>query len=179
VLREGRDGTIWCGTMKRLYRLVEKAGRFELLAVDVGIAVEQTKEVNVLDLLEDHSGSLWIASFEGLFRLWPDGRTARYTKNDGLPDNNIHDLLEDHQGRLWMGTRLGGFFHFAAADDHSSPVVAESYDQRNGLPTNWIFQLFETAIADSGSRLTRAWSSSSQMATAIIAGSALIPERTA
>ncbi|HKQ74642.1 MAG TPA: two-component regulator propeller domain-containing protein, partial [Blastocatellia bacterium] len=138
ALLERRDGAVWCGTMKRLYRLERRGGRFELLPVDNGIGES-------LDLLEDRHGSLWVASFHGLFRHRPDGGTEQYTKRDGLPDNNIHDLLEDHQGRLWVGTRLGGFFRFAADSSHASPVVAEAYNQQNGMTTNWVFQLFETS----------------------------------
>jgi signal transduction histidine kinase/ligand-binding sensor domain-containing protein len=145
VLLESRDSTIWCGTMKDLYRLERQGRRFELFPADIGVVVEQTKPGQVLDLLEDRHGSLWIASFSGLFRRRPDGRVAQYTKRDGLPDENIHDLLEDHRGRLWVGTRLGGFFRCAPDDNPATSVVAESYDQRNGLPTDWVFQLYETS----------------------------------
>jgi signal transduction histidine kinase/ligand-binding sensor domain-containing protein len=145
VLLESRDGTIWCGTMKHLYRLHRQGERFELLPVDIGILAGPAKQVHVLDLLEDRRGSLWVASFSGLVRRRPDGSTEQYTKRDGLPDNNIHDLLEDHQGQLWAGTRLDGFFRFAADDSHAPPVVAEAYSRPNGLPTDWVFQLYETS----------------------------------
>ena len=144
VLIEGRDGTIWCGTMKHLYRLERHGERFELLRVDIGTG-EHPKKLAVLDLLEDRRGTLWMASFSGVFRRQPDGSTEQFTKREGLPDNNIHDLLEDHRGRLWAGTRLGGFFRFAAPEDHAPLVVAEVFNQQNGLQTDWVFQLFETS----------------------------------
>ncbi len=144
VLYEGRGGTIWCGTMKHLYRLERQENRFKLLSVDMGTADGHPNEVFVYDLLEDPSGSLWVAAANGLFRRRPDGRIEHYTKRDGLPDDVIHDLLEDHQGRLWAATRLGGFFRFVA-DDTRGPVVAEVYNKQKGLPTDWVFQLFETS----------------------------------
>lgn len=144
VLYEDRGGTIWCGTMKHLYRLERHDNRFKLLSVDMGTAGHPT-EVFVYDLLEDRSGSLWVAASSGLFRRRPDGRIEHYTKRDGLPDDVIHDLLEDHQGRLWAATRLGGFFRFVADDTRGSPLVAQVYNKQKGLPTDWVFQLFETS----------------------------------
>src|SRR6185295_5774474 len=112
VLLESRDGAIWCGTMKHLYRLERHGGRFELLPVDIKLVGGSSSQLAPTDLLEDRNQCLWIGSFEGLFQRWPDGSVKQYTKRDGLPDINIHDLLEDHEGRLWVGTRHGGFFRF-------------------------------------------------------------------
>jgi len=145
VLYEDRSGTIWCGTMKRLYRLERHDNLYKLSSVDVGIAGGQPTEIYVYDLLEDRSGSLWVAAANGLFRRRSDGHVDHYTKRDGLPDDVIHDLLEDHQGRLWAATRLGGFFRFVADNARGAPLVAEVYDKQKGLPTNWVFQLFETS----------------------------------
>jgi ligand-binding sensor domain-containing protein/signal transduction histidine kinase len=145
VLYEDRSGTIWCGTMKHLYRLERHDNLYKLLPVDVGIAGEKPTEVYIYDLLEDRSGSLWVATASGLFRRRSDGYIDHYTKRDGLPDNVIHDLLEDHQGQLWVATRLGGFFRFVADNTRDAPLVADVYDKQKGLPTNWVFQLFETS----------------------------------
>jgi ligand-binding sensor domain-containing protein len=142
VLYEDREGTLWCGSMKHLYRLELHDDRFNLLPVDMGTAGGHPTEVFVYDLLEDRSGSLWVAASSGLFRRRPDGRIDHYTKRDGLPDDVIHDLLEDDQGRLWAATRLGGFFRFVANDTRGPPLVAEVYNKQKGLPTDWVFQLF-------------------------------------
>src|SRR5207244_7501047 len=103
----------------------------------------ETKDTFINDLLEDRGGSLWIASFSGLFSRGADGRITRYTRREGLPDETIHDLLEDHQGQLWAATRSGGFFRFDPSN--SQKFVAEVHDKKNGLPTDWVFQLFETS----------------------------------
>lgn len=144
VLYQDRSGTIWCGTMKRLYRVERDGDRFTLLSVDMETAAGKPTDVFIYDLLEDRSGSLWIGTASGLFRRSPDGRITYFTKGDGLPDDVIHDLLEDHQGRLWAATRLGGFFRFVA-DDKGGIVVAEVYNKQKGLPTDWVFQFFETS----------------------------------
>jgi ligand-binding sensor domain-containing protein/two-component sensor histidine kinase len=149
VLLEDRDGTIWAGTGAGLYRLERSNGRMSLRSVDVHMPTEFPEQRIIADLLEDAHGSLWIAAPSGLYRRWPDGSAARYTKRDGLPGDYLQDLLEDHEGHLWAGTRLDGFFRFGADTTHSPPVVDLSftyhYLYEHGLPTSWVFQLFQTS----------------------------------
>ena len=149
VLLEGRDGTIWAGTSKGLYRVDRANGRRTLRPVDVHIPTEFPEQGVIADLLEDKGGSLWIAAPSGLYRRWPDGSAARYTMRDGLPNEYLHDLLEDHEGRLWAGTRLGGFFQFSADETRRAPIVDLEfnyhYRYQYGLPTSWVAQLFETS----------------------------------
>ena len=149
VLREGRDGTIWAGTHDGLYRLEHADGHRALRPVDVHMPNEFPEQRIVADVLEDARGSLWIAAPSGLYRRWPDGSAARYTKRDGLPDEYLQDLLEDHEGRLWAGTRHNGFFRIDADATHRAPGVDRTYTSapqgRYGLPSPWVFQLLETA----------------------------------
>jgi ligand-binding sensor domain-containing protein/two-component sensor histidine kinase len=145
VLLEDRNGAIWCGTQKGIFRLERTNDRIALRSVDIGIPNEYPEQGIISDLLEDRYGTVWIAAPSGLYRRWPDGNAARYTRRDGLPSEYLQDLLEDHQGQLWAGTRLGGFFRFNADDTHSPPVVAQAFTIKDGLPTTWVFQLFETS----------------------------------
>lgn len=145
VLLEDRNGTIWCGTQKGLSKLERTNDRIALRSVDIGIPNEYPEQGLISDLLEDRHGSLWIAAPSGLYRRWPDGSSARYTRHDGLPAEYLQDLLEDDQGRLWVTTLLGGFFRLVTDATKTPPVVALTYTQRDGLLTNWVSQLFETA----------------------------------
>lgn len=77
VVREGRDGKIWAGTDKGLYRLEETNARRTLRPIDIGIPDEYPEQRFVADVLEDAHGSLWIATPSGLYRRWPDGSVAR------------------------------------------------------------------------------------------------------
>src|SRR5215831_13628767 len=114
ALLEARDGTIWVGTLKGLYRL-ERTGRgYKLRPVEIGMPGANPELQFVNDLLEDRFGSVWVSSDLGLYRIWADGASARYTIRDGLPDEYVHNLLEDHRGQLWVGTRYGGFFRITA-----------------------------------------------------------------
>jgi ligand-binding sensor domain-containing protein/two-component sensor histidine kinase len=145
VVYESRDGTIWCGTRKGLHRLDQSNGRLKLQPVDIGIPNEYPEQRFITDILEDSHGSFWIAAASGLYRRWPDGSAARYTKRDGLTNEYLQALFEDHEGRLWAGTRVGGFFRFVADVTHRPPVIAAHFSQEEGLPTSWIAQLFESS----------------------------------
>jgi ligand-binding sensor domain-containing protein/signal transduction histidine kinase len=148
VLRETRDGTVWAGTNNGLYRLEQRHGRTTLQPIDIGIPNEFPEQRVIADLLEDRHGALWIGAFSGLYRRWPDGAAARYTERDGLPSAFIQDLLEDRAGELWAGTRLGGFFRFRADGTHRAPSIDQQFTYHEGdpygLPTSWVYQLFET-----------------------------------
>jgi len=57
------------------------------------------EEVNAL--LEDTKGTLWIATFQGLFGLRHDGSFTYFTHRNGLAGDSILALALDHQGQLW------------------------------------------------------------------------------
>ena len=141
ALLEARDGTIWVGTLKGLYRLERTGHSYKLRSVEIGMPGANPELRFITDLLEDRFGSLWVASPSGLYRIWADGASARYTIREGLPDEYIHNLLEDHRGQLWVGTRYGGFFRITPDATHTPPVIAAPYQKWGG----WVFQLFETS----------------------------------
>jgi len=145
VLLESRDGTVWCGSLKGLYRLQTGNERFSLIPIEVGIPSDYGEGQFVSDLAEDRYGSIWIATHNGLYRRWADGSTAQYTARDGLPNVFIHDLLIDHLGQLWIGTRYGGFFRLAFDETHAKPSVAFTLTPHDFAQSEWINQLFETS----------------------------------
>src|SRR3989442_803381 len=144
TLLEGRDGTIWCGTFKGLFRLAQIGAQAQLLPVEIGLSRDYTEQGLVSSLLEDRFGTLWIGTYYGVYRRWPDGSFARYGAKDGLNDG-IAVLHEDRRGRLWVGTRAAGLFRLATTADHSMPAVARHYTHKDGLGADWIFDLYESA----------------------------------
>jgi ligand-binding sensor domain-containing protein/signal transduction histidine kinase len=64
-----------------------------------GPFVAGPEEVN--SLLEDERGTLWFATFHGLFALRQGGGFARYTSKDGLAGDRVFALALDHHGEVW------------------------------------------------------------------------------
>src|SRR6185369_15971189 len=143
TLFESRDGTLWCGTLKGLYRLVAGDARLALIPVNLPMPKESGEWRFVTDIVEDTYGSLWIATHGGLYRRWADGRAAHYTVRNGLPDYVLHDLLLDQRGQLWVGSRNAGLFRLTFNETEVAPVVAQ-YTSKDGLGSDWVFVLFES-----------------------------------
>src|SRR5438552_8879919 len=62
--------------------------------------------MDVLALLQDSTGFLWVGTSNGLYRY--DGRHFRmYTRADGLPSLQVFALTETADGTLWVGTIYG------------------------------------------------------------------------
>lgn len=66
---------------------------------------------NVLDVLQDGAGYVWLASYDGLIRF--DGKNFTvYTKGsgDGFSSNSARALVEGPDGTVWVGTNTDGLF---------------------------------------------------------------------
>lgn len=146
ILAEDDVGAIWCGTSEGLYRLdVSASGDGQLRPVDLGMARASSAERNVLALLKDRRGFLWVGTESGaLYRLAPEGRIEHYTNRQGLPQPSpITSLLETQDGTIWVGTH-SGLCRLVAEPDSARPIVSRIYLKKDGLASAWIMSLYET-----------------------------------
>ncbi len=123
-----RDGVLWIGTTRGLFRSENGAADF-FTATD-GLA---GNDVRVL--VEGRNGDLWIAGYGGL-TLRRDGHFTHWTANEGLPSATIRTVYPDSDGVVWIGTYDGGLARLENGK-------FTQYTTRSGLFDNGVFQILE------------------------------------
>ena len=113
ILEDG-DGTIWLGSEAGLASLSPGDSRFRRRS-DSGTVIRA--------LLLDHSGDLWAAGFDALFR-----RQAGETElgRIGRPPADLFSMLEDEHGRVWFSSRIGLHRLTGTGEQQSWQTVVEA-----------------------------------------------------
>lgn len=75
----------------------------------------------------DKEGTWWLASSAGLIRF-QDGKSAVFSRKNGLLSDYLYQVLEDDQGRLWMTCNRGVF---SASKGELNRVADGLSDQAN------------------------------------------------
>ncbi len=127
------DGYLWLATAEGVVRF--DGVRFT--AFDTSNTPE-IKSNNIMSLLVDRTGALWIGTHAGGLSRYKDGRFTLYTTQDGLSNSHVWSLLEDRAGNIWIGTDGGGLNLFR---DGRFTV----YTNKDGLPDNHVSSLAEDA----------------------------------
>jgi signal transduction histidine kinase len=94
----------------------------------------------VRSMLEDREGNLWMGRNSGLERV-SDAEFITYGRPEGLPSDEPTAVYQARDGQMWIGFRDRGLVAFSAGKSHS-------YTTRDGLPSNQIFAIRETAKGD-------------------------------
>lgn len=113
------DGYLWLGTREGLIRF--DGARFTVF--DSKTTPEITQD-QVLSLLADRQGRLWIGTWGGGLVQLEGGRFTRFSSEDGLPGDLIATIFEDRKGRLWIGTDGAGLAR-AEAGTGSNPEMGK------------------------------------------------------
>ena len=87
---------------------------------------------NVMDLLEDGEGGIWVATYGGGLDHCSieSGRCSHFTTADGLPTDSIYSLLPDEEGYLWVSSNQG----LSRFDPRTRTI--RNYDASDGLGGN-------------------------------------------
>ncbi|HET9304818.1 MAG TPA: two-component regulator propeller domain-containing protein [Candidatus Sulfotelmatobacter sp.] len=105
---ETRSGEYWIGTAGGLARFNPKPGAKEAMFTVVGDGSQKTQ--GVVDLLEDHYGTVWVGmQVDGLLQLsHANGQWVLSRPHLNLPSGKgVDNLFEDHQGNLWIAMYNG------------------------------------------------------------------------
>lgn len=138
-----RDGTLWVGTERGLFRSVGGRGFHE---------VDGLRGSYIVSVHEEPDGTLWFGTMrQGVYRYRPDsegsaGGLANVTAVDGLHSDGIWRMLPDDLEGFWLSSNQGIAYVrqddlHAAADaseagrpiEHLQPLV---FTEAEGLPSN-------------------------------------------
>lgn len=108
-ISRGADNILWLGTSRGVGKFNKVTGTCTFYEPD-DRKPEGLSANNVLKVLDDGRGSLWIGTwYGGLNRM--DIKTGKFehfftseSDSTSLPSNNITDILHDSKGRLWVAT---------------------------------------------------------------------------
>jgi PAS domain S-box-containing protein len=119
LYRDGANGILIGGNRGALNRI--KDGRIYAENIEGPIP-----KLDVRSIIRDRQQSIWLATYEGAFRI-RDGRSTRFTTKDGLTSNQVLCVHEDAEGSIWLGTdndlnryRDGRFSAYQVGDGSSS-----------------------------------------------------------
>jgi len=153
-LIEARDGTIWVATDDGLTRL-DPGARFRGME-GKGSAAPLFKTFrpegsqarrSLRTLLEARDGALYVGTFDGLFRFFPDQETFEPIFLDDPKKQSgkfqINDLLEDSAGNLWIATRYLGLicrhpdgtldYHLRVFQPPAGNIRSIAFDGQGGI----------------------------------------------
>jgi ligand-binding sensor domain-containing protein len=103
--------------------------------------LKKNEPVQVNAIFQDRNGIIWFGTNKGLFDF--DGiRYNRFTKAEGLPDDNVTAICQDSTGRIWTGHANGSiailqnkaFAKFAPEEGTSTSEISDMlFDQKGRL----------------------------------------------
>ncbi len=132
TLLDRSDSAVWCGTEKGVVEIINEVAR------DVEIGLPGDSHERVVRALVGDDLSVWVGTSSGLYHVGPDGKAARFTTANGLPDNDVKALALDTRGRLWVGTDSGLGLVDRGAIQRGAVDAVRVFTSRHGLPSTAI-----------------------------------------
>jgi signal transduction histidine kinase/ligand-binding sensor domain-containing protein len=126
-------GDVWIGTSDG--KLLKAVG--DAVISDPRVSAASSYSVRCLHPTPE--GSLWIGYADHGIGWLRNGRYARLTTAEGLPDNTISQIVSDPSGALWAASNRGLFRvalpeMVAVAEGRKAKVLATLFGREEGLP---------------------------------------------
>jgi ligand-binding sensor domain-containing protein len=126
---QDRDGFMWFGTTKGLFRF---DGKRYLRFTEA----DSLRQNNVTAIASDSLGRIWAGHANGMISVVDHGVITAFTPEEGNSSQQISDLLFDSHGTLWFATLNDGIYYF-----RNNRLYR--LDEEEGLPDLYIYDLEE------------------------------------
>jgi signal transduction histidine kinase/ligand-binding sensor domain-containing protein len=108
VLAEDRDGRVWIGTDRGLFRIDDLAnGRDRPVSVDLRDVWGDGRPVGVSALLAGEAGEMWIGTGRGVLRLLDGAPPLLYPLRPAAPEPPVRDIARGADGHIWVAYPRG------------------------------------------------------------------------
>jgi PAS domain S-box-containing protein len=131
AINDDGAGGLWVASRTGLYRLDRTGLVSGKWHHDDAGQVGGLPDEEVLAVLRDRHGVLWIGTRRGLARSTDDGRSFARVPLNGAAAPAVSRLMEDSAGRLWVATRQDGVF-MIGADRGAAAVIAATAPSGGG-----------------------------------------------
>jgi ligand-binding sensor domain-containing protein/serine phosphatase RsbU (regulator of sigma subunit) len=95
-----REGNVWFATISGVSKFGKKP--FEIYNEEFGLPQKE-----ILAVLADTKGKIWIGSYLGLARLDPDMNIITNFDIKNPVSQDIFSIFEDNESNIWLGTYMG------------------------------------------------------------------------
>lgn len=142
---ESGDGAFWVATNSNVDLLDRRTGKVSKhLSLRNPLQKPPTIGNPYVRLLEDKSGTIWVASArDGLAFVTPDRAALTFVDlNSPLkPEPGVWALLQDHNGAIWIGSELG----LLRLDRERKTLIRYRNNPADAstLPSDWVLALYE------------------------------------
>ena len=131
VIYPATNGGLWAGTL---------GGAIRLPMDDPVHPATPVNGMATYAFLTDNLKNVWVGTYNGLYRISPDGKMNRVPKQP-TGKNFVRSLYQDHTGKIWVGYESSGLYWIDPQTGTFRRVT--STGQANNLVGNTIFTLLE------------------------------------
>lgn len=136
-LLDGKDGTLWAGSIIGLYRFDKKTKKLSLHPL--AQKYPRLNSVLISVLYRDSKGRIWIGTEESLF-VYANGKLEEWKDYTSKTPSLIQAfcIQEDSNHHIWIGSSVGLYKSPDGSTDHQI-----RYSTNDGLPNNFIYGVLE------------------------------------
>jgi ligand-binding sensor domain-containing protein len=147
--RSGKDGTIWIGTMEKVFGF-KNSNFITIGRAEMGRQQDE-HQMGIRGIFVDSRGKLWIADNGAGIFVFDGTKTKNFTwkqqPNEGSSDNNpLHrsfSIAEDTDGNMWFGTAYAGVWRY-----NPDTEQLRQFTSKDGIKSDIIWTIYQTKTGE-------------------------------
>lgn len=135
-----KQDQLWCGTIQGLAFFDTQTEKVSYLK---SRKFPELANANIVHIGRDRSGTIWLCSSTGFYKMTEDGQIAGRYWSGGkgaywLPFDDFYHFYQDTEGVFWLGTAGGGLLRWDTKTGEKRLL-----SRNNGLLNNFVYAVYE------------------------------------